>query len=77
MNVTTNAAPLNTDTSGWVTVTTDELLANWGEGRDRAEAIAGLARSLRNWHEFLHREASLSTELAEQRDLLCGLVHGE
>ena len=57
----------------WYTVVLGRLLADWGEGTSKWDALADLATHLRSVHEVMHNDPDerLAEELRHQRDFLC------
>ena len=70
--ITSPAQNVTLTNTGWHVVTLDDLLPDWGEGPTRVEAIADLARSLRELYRWLRDEPDerLAPHLREQRDFL-------
>ena len=69
---TTNAAPLNVDTSeSYVVVTLDEVIPMWGEGDTRDEAIDDLVFSLGQlFAELRTHRGRLAPHLVDQLRLM-------
>lgn len=59
------------------TIVLDDLIADWGEGSSKHEAVLDLAMSLRRAHDDLHDlpDEKLGTGLQYERDFLCALLH--